>query len=263
MTKLLLILLTIGTTFAAQPNAVILKNADTNGGHADGGVFVKQNWSGSSYEPNNHNLTSPGLYLGGDNLTTNFLRVNQGVGTIKGSVGSFQGSLVTTAAPDWTYYENLSESYSSLPGAPVNLSADNNVHVNLTSGLNVFNVTASQFSNLKTLDFNGTGNIVFNVTGNLNSWGWSVNYNPNKIVFNFIDATSININQRSFTGSILAENATVIQSQNIDGFLLAKNWIVQNSVELHYATLPIPEPSSLFLGLIAGCFLFKRKRNQF
>ncbi len=263
MTKTLTLLLTASCALASQPNAVILGDAYTFGGHADGGVFVEGNWYGHSYEPNNHALTTPGLYLKGDNLTTAFLRVNQGVGTLVGAIGSFQGSLVTTAEPDWGYYRSLSDSYAALPGVPVDLSAENNVHVFLTPGLNVFNVSATQFQGLKTLDFTGstTGTVVFNVTGSLYHWGWSTNYAADKLVFNFLDASSVNIDSRSFTGSLLAPDAVVYQFQNITGLLVAGSWNNFESAELHGASLPVPEPSCMVLAVLAGLFLRNRPRN--
>lgn len=258
--KTILLTLAAGTSFAAQPNAVILGNATTYGGDSDAGVYVQGNWSGTNYEPNNHNLSSPGLYLGGDNLTTNFLRVNQGVGTIVGAKGNYQGVLTNSAPPNWAYYDGLSESYGSFTGNSVDLSAPNNIKLTINSGLNVFNVSSSQLTGLKTMDFTGSGTVIFNVTGNLNSWGISVNYDASKILWNFVDATYINIDQRQFTGTLLADEATVEMRQNLTGLLVAKEWTNFGSSELHAANLPIPEPSVALLAALGLVLGFSRKR---
>jgi choice-of-anchor A domain-containing protein len=153
----------------------------------------------------------------------------------------------------------------------------NNVKVNLSlntanadKNLKVYTVDASILGGGRTLDFSGaTGNetIVINVVGKTVDWGWSVNTNDltgnDDIIWNFADTTTLNIQDRQFNGSILAPNATVNQSQNINGTLIAQTWNNKNSAELHSYTfsgkIPLgvsaPEPAGVmtmagFLGLV-------------
>lgn len=260
MKKVILSLLATVSLSSAQ-NAVILGHANTQGGHADSSVYVQGSWSGTQYEINSHNVEHFALYVGNGNLTTNFLRAQHGISHISGGVGNFDGTLVHIPLMDFTPYAQIPNAYSALAGNPVDLSAPNNIHITLDKPINVFDINTSQISGYKTVDFNGGGIVVFNVTGNLNDWGWSLNYDPSKVVFNFEDATVVNINNRQFTGSILAPFADVSQQQNVNGFILANNWNVYNSVELHNYGLPkVPEPSSIFLALLGGLFLARRKR---
>lgn len=165
------------------------------------------------------------------------------------------------ATPNWNFYLNLANSYSNLSGITLNTSDQNNLHATITNGLNVFTVNASEVSKLRTLSFNGgNGNILINVIGEVQSWGLSTSYAADKLVWNFVDATTVNISDRNIRGAVIAANAKVTQNQNIDGFLFAKEWQVNNSVQLHYFDLPnipipnipiivtpIPEPSTALL----------------
>jgi len=262
-------LLTVAHPALAQ-NAVIFGDVYTNGGHSDGGMYVGGNWYGSSFEANQHQADEIGIYLGGSNFTSNFLRA-QGTSFIGGAKGNFSGTLGPVTAPDFNYYLALSEGYSALGNSiSANLSAMNNVVLTLNNDLTVFNISTSDLTGHKTLDFIGTGNVVFNVTGNLNSWGWSVNYDPNKITWNFIDAATINISDRDFTGSLIAPNAHINQSKSINGLLVGESWTVNGSPELHgYSPVPlpgfppvtpIPEPSILFLGAVSLIPLLRRRK---
>lgn len=256
---LLALLLTLSPLYSQ--NAIILGDATTHGGDSDGGVLVQGSWLGESYSVNQHSIDNFALYIGNGNHTTNFLKAQHGISHISGGVGNFEGTIVHIPLLDFTPYEEIPDAYSALSGIPVDLSASNNVRITLDKEINVFDVNANQFSSLKTLDFTGTGKVIFNVTGNLVDWGWSVNYPADQVVFNFEDATIVNINSRQFTGAILAPLATVTQSQNLNGYLLANNWVVNGSTELHYYPLAqIPEPTVSILAILGGFIALCRKR---
>lgn len=48
-------------------NSVILGDAILNGGHADGGIFIGGNVSGSGYLANQHAISQEAIYVGGNN----------------------------------------------------------------------------------------------------------------------------------------------------------------------------------------------------
>lgn len=280
-------------------NAFVFENADTNGGHSDGAVAVGGNWK-MGYEVNGHNLgastvagsPNTAIYVGG-NITTQgvarSLRGNVHVGgTITGTLDVQNGQLnpggVGASAAIFNQQRNYSTNQSSylasLTGQAINISDPNNINVNLSSNtgngnLKVYNVNASQLSSLSTLNLsggNGNETVVINVTGTTVNWGWQVNYaNKNKLVWNFVDATNITVANRNFDGSMLAVNATVNQSQNIQGTMIAKSWVNRNSAELHFGnqykfngnlpSAPVPEPAT-FLALGAGVAAFIRRRRS-
>lgn len=279
--RIALLSLALASTVTAQ-NAVILGNATTYGGHAQGSVFVQGNWQGSSYEIYGPTVGNQSLYVGGSNLTNgNYFRVNSGTADIRGSYGSnFQGSKATGATPDFSSYASLGQRLAALGGTSINsaITTPNNVTIALQSGLNVFSLTEN-LNHLewgKTIGFTGASDavVLINVYGSTVNWGTSVNFNAANIVWNFVDATAVNINGRDITGSVIATNATVTQNRNIDGTLVAKDWVVNNHTELHnysingtilaaaYSNEAIPEPSALVLCAAgAAGMLFHRRRK--
>ena len=155
-------------------------------------------------------------------------------------------------------------------------------------GLAVFNVTEDVFDTRlgNTIDITGVQNtnrdVVINVgsgddgivnigTNFLN--GFNQDANQVRIVFNFFDATEINI-ATNFFGNILAPNAEINPQANIDGSVFAESLTTQS--ELHIPTFDgniefeqvpyliayqVPEPSStLLLGLGGLGLLIRRKR---
>lgn len=242
-------------------NAFIFGNANTDGGHSDGGVVVGGDWSGTRYEIRQHGSSgTPGapfesntaLYLRGANKlsgdASNTLRVLNGdaytarapvrIETHNGR--AVQQSVDLTSAVE--ALKTLSSDLFKLQGTQQNTSDPNNLKITREGavsavGVYVFTLDASALTGHKTLDFLGFDSsdlILINVTGSSKvNWSWSTNYDPGSILWNF-STTEISINDRNFFGSILAPNAVVSQRQNIDGTLIAAGWNVSNNVELHY-----------------------------
>jgi len=245
--KLPALLLLLAPILHAQ-NVVVLDDATTYGGHSDGPVYVQSNWYGSSYEANQHAKGPMGIYLGGENLTTAFLRPTNG--TL--STGS--------PAPDFAAYSNLSTLYTA-PNAQVFDTTGQNLKLTAPTGITYYTVSGSAFGDYKTLDITGPGSVVFIVQGDIPAWRWSVNGDANRIVWNASTAQTVNINDRSIRGSLLAPDAYVTQHQNIDGFLLAEGWTVFNAAEVHWATLPaVPEAGVPLLSLFSALMLLRRRR---
>ncbi len=150
------------------------------------------------------------------------------------------------------------------------------------TGRSVFSLTTAQLSNARNIIFSGNATtIIVNVTGT--SFNPTANFNASttlnqSIIWNFIDATSINLS--GWHGAVLAKNATLSNSSAMEGFLYAANF--NGRGELHdfsfTGALPtsltttgsngtaanVPEPGSLMLlgsGLI-GVLLLKQRRDR-
>lgn len=245
------------------------------------------------------NANTVGLYVGGD---VNFAGGQLAAGKVMGGNafigGAFSSSNIQVNAgsvnPAGSFVDQsvfngvqaslqaLSQSLAGLPGlslagAPQNMTV--NLAVNTGSSdpnLKVFHLGAGDIDNLGTVNFqNFTGNetIIFNVSGPVVNWSMSVNNqgsNPNslynRIIWNFSDATTVNILDRSIGGSVLAMGAHVNQGQVIDGSLFADSWSSVNSPEIHSYLFKgnldsVPEPFSLTaLGL--GALLMRRKKRS-
>lgn len=276
-------------------NAMIFGNANTQGGHAQGAVAVEGNWSGVSYEamqntspvPSVPGASNVGIYVGGSVQTSSFLRTDNGNGyygvsnngtmTTNGGYSVMSGATTSIFTSAYNYLSNMSSTLAGYSGMAINTSDPNNITVDLSQNtlhgnLLVYNLDVSQITGLKTLNFingNSSETIVINVTGTtLASWGWSLNYAyDNNVLWNFESATTINIDQRAFDGSLLALHATVNQSQNIEGTLMAQNWNNTGAPELHLGSqfaftgnLPaVPEPKSAILFVAGVCFILRRR----
>lgn len=155
-------------------------------------------------------------------------------------------------------------------------------------GLAVFNVSATDiFSNPLGQQFElipdaFTTNIIINVSGTSVNWTngnmvglFNDNYWQGHTLWNFFEATTINLNAHNFNGGILAPLASITTSSNIDGIVVANNLTTTAEVHLPdsnsvtpfayegYAA-PIPEPgSAIFLVAAAGLILVSRNRRLF
>jgi choice-of-anchor A domain-containing protein len=155
---------------------------------------------------------------------------------------------------------------------------NNNLVFKATPGANgiaVFDITAAQLAEISSfsIDLNGAASVIFNVSGA------SVTYAANdesgsawadKILWNFYDATTVNLNTL-IGGTVLATGASVTNGNQIDGTLVASS--LTGNGELHdygfdgaLPTKKLPEPSSITLlgvgvGLLGCRALFRRKKS--
>lgn len=100
-----------------------------------------------------------------------------------------------------------------------------------------------------------------NEVGNFTSSQWRAN-----TVWNFYEATTINLGSYNFNGQLLAPFATVSSSNNIDGSVYAKN--LNSNGEVHFpgyggkfTTAVIPEVSTSLLSLLGAVALLGRRRR--
>ncbi|HVT11197.1 MAG TPA: collagen-binding domain-containing protein [Fimbriimonadaceae bacterium] len=227
-----------------------------------GNAYVNGDFHGNTF-----NMNGGTLYYGGSVSGVNGSKVNQ-ANTVSAS----------TFADQYAYSVLQSNYLASLGGEAINTADPNNWSVNAANqsgSLKLYTISASDLNKLRTLNFSNLGSgdtAVINVLGaTVVGFGITVNTNTGSyshLLWNFSTAGSIAIDQRALHGSILAPNADVTQSQNIDGNLIADNLTVLGSVELHNGIqakfggdIPVPEPATILVALagLAG-IAFRRRR---
>lgn len=127
--------------------------------------------------------------------------------------------------------KGLSASLHSLSATAVGSNAYQNWIFNGTSGLNIFDIAASDWSQASSLQVNAPSDatVVFNVTGSgvtVTNHGMSLNggITNSKILFNLHDANAVTFNNYGIQGSVLAPYATVNGHWGqINGNLIAAN----------------------------------------
>lgn len=122
----------------------------------------------------------------------------------------------------------------------------NQIKIQLQDGLNVWNVSGSDFANLQVITFENQPNASRYLIVNVNAPGnfsWNV---PNQagvalpqcpfILYNFYNTTSLTINGATIEGTVFAPFADVNKpgQSNIEGQLIAKSF-VQHGGEMHHA----------------------------
>jgi choice-of-anchor A domain-containing protein len=260
-------------------NAVIFGNVSVQSGESEGAMAVGGSWTtqntyqvsihGSSPNPSIGGATNLGLYVAGamnaganpGSTQVNSSRNAYIGGSVAGTPTMNGGSLFANSGlvsgsfftNQLSYSQAQSAYLAGLGGMAVDTSNSNNYKLNIANvgGVNIFEINGALLSGGKTLDIlggNGSETIIMNVLGSSVNWGTSYNGNKNNTLWNFSQATTLNINDRAIQGSVLAYGATVNQSQNIDGTLIANVLSVTNGAELHSYTFngnaPVPEPIS-------------------
>ncbi|MBL8554728.1 MAG: choice-of-anchor A family protein [Phenylobacterium sp.] len=136
-------------------------------------------------------------------------------------------------------------------------------------------------SNLKFNTPSGYDAVIVNVAGTNISLPGSINFNNGQglgasVIWNFYEATSINLNSKSWFGSILAPNAELKFGNSIEGSVVARSLIQNGEIRLggfsgglsiaqpvHDLRAGIPEPATwamMILGFGAVGAMVRRRR---
>ena len=285
------------TGLVGQANLYSLSNISVGNNSIAGGIVANGNVSGSSYKIGtgaygNYSVIASGnfsysngqlaggYYASTTNIAANtnlsntpasaapsmsFATTSSNVSATSSAVGALAATGKTTANPWYTPEVTLS---SGAGGA---------------KSVEVFNMKASDFgaiTNLKsTLDSSVTKTVIFNLTGNANwsNMGMSALSGYN-VLFNFVDATSVNFSSIDVLGSVLAPNAVIGGNNgNILGTVVAGDWnanlTLGNSkafaatdvTGFAAAVSPVPEPGTyamLLAGLGLVGFAVRRRKSK-
>ncbi|MDB6076393.1 MAG: hypothetical protein JWO82_140 [Akkermansiaceae bacterium] len=165
---------------------------------------------------------------------------------------------------------NSSASIPAGQPGPLNFNATPN-----SSGLAIFNVSGALVfnnSSVQQLQINAStaADIVINVAGSVINWTsgnlvglFTQDYWRSHLVWNFYEATSINLGSYNLMGQVLAPNAAVTTSGNIDGSIYAKSLTTTSEVhQPNYAgAITVPEPTApLLIGALGGLLILRRRR---
>lgn len=278
-------------------NVVVL--ADLKGAfHVAGATFVGGNLTSSQMSEFNHGKATPdgydGLRVGGTvsgklkvmhGETVSYSAANGAQIECQGGVGG--SSCITAGANHSGEKAQLAAEMAAMSllydGMTANGVLDvkgNQVHLKYTGSddLAVFDVRASDlwFQNASLqLSLGSATRAVINVVGNanLNATNFSGKWDYSDTLFNFVDATSVDLGQGQWRGgSLLAPNATVTGGTGFEGALYVQSYTRgSNLVEIHdfrwtpdKPTASVPDGGSLMtvLGAVLAGMVAARRRMR-
>ena len=269
---------TVDLGVANNYNVFVFDNYKSTGWSSIGGALAVGGNADISNSSISNSANNPyGLVVDG-NLTKSYGGVN-GSTWVGGAVNK----------PQWDYYNNYSSSAApidftaaktSLSTLSDKLAATASTGTvsysygstgNLTgtgSSVEFFSVNASDLTNISNWSFAhvlANATLIINVSGSSASLtgGWS-GFSSYNVLFNFYDATTINLSNISFAASILATDATITGSGgSFSGTAIANSWSNSLTVTNHAFSAfemanpsisTVPEPNALIL-LIMGILM--------
>ena len=280
-----------------KANLYSLSNISISNNSVAGGIVANGNVSGSGYNIGtgaygNYSVIASGNFsysngnlAGGYYASTANIAANTNLSNTPASAAPAM-SFATTSS-------NVAKTSSAISALSATGSAQvldkySPNQVTLTSGaggaksVEVFNMTSSAFASINnlqsTLDSSVTKTLIFNLTGNANWGNMSMNaLNGYNVLFNFVDATSVNFSSIDVLGSVLAPNAVIGGANgNILGTVVAGGWNANLTLNnkafaatdvagFAAAVSPVPEPGTwamLLAGLGLVGFAARRRKNK-
>ena len=180
---------------------------------------------------------------------------------IQSTLEAASAALAALSANSTTSVQNGNQLvFDAQPGGPQNQA--------------VFNVTAADVFENNSLaqmqmNANGASQIIINVSGSSMTWNNGMNqvgaFTSNAlreiVVWNFYEATSLTVD-RNLNGALLAPDAHLTNSTNIDGSVAVASFTQRGEVHLPTTAVAVPEASSLVLmslGLLTLAPFFRRR----
>lgn len=275
-------------------NLVVLGNLDSTS-EVEGRAAIKGNLSGpaSNYAIK---LTPASAYLGvdtlivGGNLLGQNVNIQAGNLRLGGSQGTtlvnFNGGGVKITDPgaagmvDAMGVEMFSTrstlaSYAATAAVTLPGSQPAGVVFNAVPGVGgvaVFSVDGnSLFNNDKVqqmdLNLNGASSVVINVTGSSVTWnhgnmvgGFLTPEARSKVIWNFVNATNVDLTSKALNGSLLAPGAAVSFQGVIEGSAFVGSMTQRGEVHLPLYTGVVPAPGALSLAAVGGLIALRRRR---
>ena len=253
-------------------NAIIFGNASTTS-DIEGAAVIGGNFSGATVY-NNPTAAQPagfGALTVYGSTNGNPINMDNGgsayVGGTHGAIinfnggGGYIGAPGVTIADFETAFDSASAKLSTLTATSTLPAPGNNEVINATpgaSGIAVFDITAADLAAIPSYNIalNGASTVIFNVSGDtidFNGNDESGTTGADNIIWNFYQATKVTLGTE-LAGTVLAVQATVNNSNAIDGTLVAASW--GGDGELHNygfaGPLPagVPEPSTWAMMLL-------------
>ncbi len=264
---------------ASEYNAFVFGNftsayTDTEGRLAVGGNANLTGYGvGNKVSPAGGNV----LVVGGS-LTANSGQLYNGTGVYgtTATTSSFTGSLSKGSPVNFS----AAQSYlTGLSGQLAGTSSNGNYNnhygtlqfVGTDANLNTFAVSGTAVSSANGIQITApnSSTVVINIGGttvDFRNFGFTINNTDKQhVIYNFYQATTLNISGISVQGSILAPLADVsFGNGNIEGTLIAKS--MSGSGEFHnykfLGTLPVPEPSGVVLASLGALFFLGFRRRK-
>lgn len=284
-------------TYSVITNGNLQQARDIEGRTLIGGSITGGNSANFGIHlPSNTPSTEKTLIVQGNISAGNPIQLNKGSlelgGSSNGRIVNYNGGsgagLISNPSVDYSAIFNTldqasvtlrnltSNSTVSVPSGqpgPLNFNTVSN-----PSGIAVFDVNGSTIFNnnlVQQIGLNiasGITEVVINVSGTTINWTsgnevgnftqdlWQAN-----TIWNFYEATTINLNAYNFNGQLIAPFATVSSNNNIDGSVYAKH--LNSNGEVHFPGYGgqftgnvVPEVSSSLLTMLGALALLRRRR---
>lgn len=214
------------------------------------------------------NIRHGSTISGNTNFNGGGRRISDGVGAVAGLVEAARVALTADA----TYYRNLQTSVNVSPptGQPTGFT----FNAAPSGALNVaaFRVPTGFFANNSiqsiNINLNGASAVLINVPGTSIDFTSNANFVTNfvtdatasRVVWNFFEATSVNLRGKAFFGSILAPLASLSHQGVITGSVAVASINQQSEIHLPSLAAVIPAPGAGAL-VAAGVLAAGRRRR--